>query len=434
MFAPDRSLRDVQRPVPKATQSGARRRLSHDEAVPRNRRLLIVSPTFWPEPIGTPKYATDTALWFAARGHRVAVITAQPFYPNFELYDGYGRRRRRDRLDGVQIVRVPTIVPSGGRALWRTASDLNFAVQVLVRSAMRSVPAPDAVLSFSPGVPLAVAAAASFARGRPHVAVIHDIQAGLGDATGLAHPRLISAIARAERACLGVADRGIVLSEEMKVQLEAMRVCVPLNVVPIWADIPVHQPRREEFGRVKSEFVVQYSGNFGRKQGVPFLLDVAEQLRDVTPRIVLQLRGAGQLLELLRADISRRSLHNVRIADLVAASELGAGLRAADLHIVPQLPGTGHFSMPSKVVNILASGRPLLAVSERGSPLERLATSASIAAWAPISDAHAVVQRVRRLADDALERFQLAARAACYVRGHHDRDRLLTAMEDWLFH
>jgi colanic acid biosynthesis glycosyl transferase WcaI len=387
----------------------------------RSRRLLLVSPTFWPEPIGTPRYATDTARWFRDHGWQVAVVTAQPFYPDFARYPGWGAARRRDQVDGIPILRMPTVVPPAGRVAGRMASDVNFALQTAVRALQRTVPAPDAVLTFSPGVPLAVPAAAAFVRDVPHVGVVHDIQAGLARATGMAGGRLLAAVTAVERMCMSLPNHLLVLSDAMADQLRDMGVTTPIEVVPIWTDIPIAEdvapPSRS--GRPTA----LYSGNLGRKQGIPLLLDAAEELQRRGSPVRLVLRGRGPLGDTAAAAVVERQLRSVELAELLPEHGLAGGLREADLHLVPQLPGGGAAAMPSKVLNIMASGRPMLAICEIGDPLHRLADD-GLCLWAPV-DAGAVASAIDAAIADPRPGMSAARSALQHVRRHHDRDLLL---------
>lgn len=387
------------------------------------RRLLLCSPTFWPEPVGTPRYATDAARWFRDRGWEVIVVTSQPFYPDFVRYPGWGRHRRLDEFDGIPIHRLPTIVPPGGRALGRMAGDANFGLQVLLSGLVRRLPRPDAVLTFSPGVPLAVPAAKGFRSFGPHVVVVHDVLSGLASATGMAQGLSLAAMRRMERASLGVADHRVVLSDEMGDSLLDMGVTGSTSVVPIWAD--VHGA--EELALPCTDaFTAGYSGNFGRKQGIGLLLDAASEL--TSTGITVRLRGRGPLRSLAerRAD----QLPSLELVDFVPSEQLAASLREVDLHLVPQGAGTGHHSMPSKVINIFASGRPLMAICEPDGPLYSLSEK-GLALWAP-PDPAAVAAAVQRVQEDPTEARKCAERAMAHVREHHDRDRLLGRIEQLL--
>lgn len=386
-------------------------------------RLIICSPTFWPEPVGTPRYATDAARWFSDQGWDVEVVTSQPFYPDFCRQSGWGRSRRIDDLDGIPIHRLPTIVPPGGRTLGRIIGDANFSLQVLASGLLRRLPRPDAVLSFSPGVPLVVPAARGFRSRGPHVTVVHDIASGLAEATGLANGKAVSIIRRLERAALSDADHRVALSDAMVDSMVELGVEGSTSVVPIWVDVPV----ADSTGTLKSDgFALSYSGNLGRKQGIPMLLDSFAELS--ADGVAIQVRGRGVLRALAEQRIA--SMPHVALLDYVPSDILSESLRSADLHLVPQGPRTESYSMPSKVLNIFASGRPMLAICEAGGPLHQL-TEKGLAIWSPPDPAR-VAAAVRMIRDHPTEALERADRARQYVAQHHQRHHLLGRIEQKL--
>ena len=71
-------------------------------------KILLYSINYAPELTGIGKYNAEMAEWLAARGHQVSVVTAPPYYPQWQVHDGYhaGRYRRETRA-GVDVRRAP---------------------------------------------------------------------------------------------------------------------------------------------------------------------------------------------------------------------------------------------------------------------------------------------------------------------------------------
>ena len=75
--------------------------------------VLLLSLNFAPEPVGIGVYSGDLARWLAERGHRVRVITAPPYFPQWRAR---GNRYRRERQGGVEVWRCPLWVSRRPRA------------------------------------------------------------------------------------------------------------------------------------------------------------------------------------------------------------------------------------------------------------------------------------------------------------------------------
>lgn len=357
------------------------------------RTLTIVTPTFHPELIGTPHYATDAAQWFAEQGWRVRVLTAQPFYPEFRRHPGYGRRTRRERLGDIEIVRVPTIVPKGGRPLWRAVNEANFALQAQLRvRRLRS----DAVLTISPGTPW-ICWPASRARrpGGRHVVLVHDIQHGLAETLGT-HRIVSRVLGMIERRALGRADAVAVLTDEMGEALRDLGVERPITVVPIWATVP--EPTDALLAT--TDRTVQYSGNFGSKQGLEVLTALARALHAADPSVRLVLRGAGARYDALAGEIRAAGLDNVAFEAPVATDQLPTVLARSPIHIAVQAATTAPYAMPSKVVNALASGARVLVLTEGHAALARLAEVVEGLELHAPSAAGNAARRIAELLDD----------------------------------
>lgn len=333
-----------------------------------SRRVRIVTPTFDPEPIGTPLYAGELARWLVGSGWDVDAVTSQPYYPGFRRYEGYDRRRRRDAIDGIPVYRLPTVVPRKGTFAWRGVSDANFLVQGLL--ARRRLDQTPLTIVISPGVPFAVPVARALtAPGGTLLAWVHDLQSGLAAALG-APPALARATAVVEARCLNLADHVLTLSQAMAGRVEQLGVDRPTGTFPLWSTLPPDDGRAPE--RVAD---VQYSGNIGRKQGCEQLLDLAERLDERRPGTTLLIRGDASARRSLELEAARRGIGNVRFADLAPRADLRQALRAADVYVVPQAPGVGDNVLPSKVVNALAAGCLVAAGGEPGSAVAELANA-----------------------------------------------------------
>jgi colanic acid biosynthesis glycosyl transferase WcaI len=355
--------------------------------------LRVVTPTFHPEPIGTPHYALQLVRWVRSQGWTVDVVTANPYYPRFELYEGYDGGWRTEVLDdGITVRRLRTLVPKEGRSSWRAASDVNYVAQaVTARVSRRIRPAP-LTLAISPGTPLVVAAARALTARRGRVLCwVHDLQGGVARALG-SSPALGRAIDRSEARLVASADEVFTLSEGMAAGLRAAGVTKPIDVLPLWATLPP-----DDGTVVERRADVQYSGNLGRKQGCDQLLDLAERLHAARPGTTLLIRADALARRPLEAEAAARGVGNVCFEDLAPHDRLRHALREATVHVAPQRPGVGDSVVPSKVVNALAAGCHVVAASEPGTELVHMAARTELLTITPPGDVAAMTGAVLRL-------------------------------------
>lgn len=371
--------------------------------------LLLVTPTFYPEQVGTPHYVTDFVLEARKQELSVRVLTNQPYYPGFKRFEGYGRGTRHDALGDIAIYRLPTVVPRSGGQLWRLLGEANMLLQGLLALALRRVPRTLQVLAVSPGSPAAlILGSLARRRGGSMTAVVHDVGFGLARTAGGAVGRLIAgAVRKFEVGALNRADDVTVLSDAMGRTLRLAGVTVPIRTIELW---PTIEP--EDYGAPPETPTVAYSGNLGRKQGVGRLLDLAQALEELAPEARLLIRGDGSQRRHLQDGASRKRLENVHFLDLVPVDDLAGALAGAHVHVVPQSPEGAGFAVPSKVVNVLAVGRPAVVTASDNSPLGDLARECPAVVRVEPGDIDEFASAVSAILDmDAVEYAELSAAA-----------------------
>lgn len=343
--------------------------------------LRVVTPTYFPEPIGTPHYALQLVRWVRRQGWTVDVVTANPYYPRFELYDGYDGRWRSEVLNGVPVHRLRTFVPKEGKALWRAASDLSLLVHgAAARLRHRIGPAP-LTLAISPGTPLVVPTARILTSRRGRVLCwVHDLQGGLAGALGWP-PSLCRAINASEARLLSSADEVRPLSEGMGSRLRAIGVKTSMEVLPLWSTL-----HPDDGTPVVRRADVQYSGNLGRKQGCDQLLDLAERLHVARPGTRMLIRADAVARRPLEAEAAFRGIGNIAFEDLAPHGRLRQALQEASVYVAPQRPGVGDSVVPSKVVNALAAGCRVVAASDPGTELDGMAARTNLLTITPPGD------------------------------------------------
>jgi colanic acid biosynthesis glycosyl transferase WcaI len=152
--------------------------------------------------------------------------------------------------------------------------------------------------------------------------------------------------------------------------------------------------------------IALYSGNIARKQGIEILVEAARLLQDRSD-IGFVICGEGPN----RAELERlaEGLPNVQLHDLQPAQQMGAMLTMADLHLLPQIAGAADLVLPSKLTNMLASGRPVVATTEPGTGLCGEVDGCGLVT--PPGDAAALARAIRTLADDPARRAELGQAA-----------------------
>ena len=378
-------------------------------------KALIVGLNYLPEPVGIGPYTAGLAEALAARGHEVSGVVGQPYYPLWRKDPAYRGGWRRSVENGVSLVRCPHYVPANPSGFKRLLHLASFALSALVpavRAARRE--RPEVVLVIAPALFSVgtgwLAARLSGAKLWVHV---QDFEAEAALATGLMPGPAGRLGLWLERTLLRRADRVSSIGPAMVRRLHAKRID-PAKTAELrnWADPrfaldPAGAKALRREWRLGDRKVALYSGNIARKQGIEVLIEAAQLLADRAD-LTFVICGEGPN----RAELERLAagLPNVQLHDLQPAERMGALLGLAELHLLPQIAGAADLVLPSKLTNMLASGRPVVATAAAGTGLAEEVEGCGVVT-AP-GDAAALTAAIAALLDDPQRRAALGKAAA----------------------
>ena len=259
-------------------------------------RVLIFSQWFDPEP-------TFKGLVFARelvrQGFDVEVVTGFPNYPGGKVYPGYKIQWiQRERIDGIDVTRLPLYPNHGQSAIKRVLNYASFAASALFYGLFIAKQA-DVMYAYHP--PLTVGVAASLIRWSRGIPLVYDIQDMWPDslrATGmLNNPRALAFVGRVCDWVYRRVDQVVVLSPGFKRLLIQRQV--PENKIEViynWADesalmspvgsLPANFPRDDRFKIV-------FAGNMGKAQSLDSVLDAAQILHGRCSRVCFVMLGGG---------------------------------------------------------------------------------------------------------------------------------------------
>lgn len=396
--------------------------------------VLILGLNYAPEPVGIGPYTYGMATALARSGHQVTVMCGKPYYPAWAPdpdYSGGGMRYAHE--DGVNVVRIPHYVPatpSGARRLIHHLSFAGWAYPALMAVARKC--RPDIVIGIAPSL-ISVGAARLAARlsGAKLWLHVQDFEVEAAFATGLLRPGvLVAKVARGFERWSLQADRVSTISPQMCAKLVDLGIAAD-RIVEFrnWADVnhirPLDRPSvlRERWG-IDRTHVALYSGNIANKQGIGIVLDAARLMahrRD----LLFVICGNGPNRATLEA--AAHGLDNIRFFDLQPTELLPELLGLASVHLLPQIAGAADLVLPSKLTNMLASGRAVVATAATDTGLAHEVEGCGIVT--PPGDASAFVAAITSLIDDPDTRARLGAAARARAEECWSRDAILARFE-----
>lgn len=398
-------------------------------------RVLLYGINFSPELTGIGKYTGEMAAWLAARGHEVRVITAPPYYPDWEVAPGYSAwRYATEQWEGVGVWRAPLWVPFRPGGAKRMLHLAGFAVSSLPLLVRHLFWRPQVVWVVAPALFCAPGAWLT-ARLSGALCWLHvqDFEVDAAFELGLLRGAWLRTLALSlERELLRRFDRVSSISQRMIERLHSKGVA-PDRVVlfPNWADIKALGTERSgvrafraEVGIPAESVVALYSGNMGNKQGLEILAEVATRLQGIAGLVfVFCGNGSG------RGNLEARcaGLLNVRFLELQPVERLGVLLGMADIHLLPQCADAADLVMPSKLTGMLASGRPVIATALPDTQIATVVAGRGVVV--PPEQPEAFAAAIVELARDPKLRKEFGDEARRYAETHLDRNAVLGQFE-----
>ena len=353
------------------------------------RRVQLWSSNFAPEPTGIAPVSAVLADALVERGWEVDVVASHPHYPD----PRWGTRRwpYRQRKGDVRLLRLPLLV---GRetAKQRLLQEVSIVGSYLAATPVLGPPLlrkPDVVLVASPPFPALLAAVVNGRmRNVPWVYWMHDLLPDGALSTGLLDEE--SPILRASRWLERVAYERC---EKVAVLSQAFADNVLAKGVPPEKVELIYDPATRPFpdlsangrpGTDSGEIRILSMGNIGLTQGLAPLVAAFERSDEIARRGVrLVITGNGVAADGVQAEI--RS-DRVQYLGLVSDERLEQELRAATLALVSQSYTGAEFNLPSKLMNFMAYGLPIVAAVNPAGETARLVEEAG-AGWVADSSA-----------------------------------------------
>ena len=367
--------------------------------------IQLWSYNFDPEPTGIGPVSGTWARAMQERGHRIDVVAAHPHYP--EPSWGRSFKPYRETRDGIDVLRLPLWF---GRSspLARIRQELSFAA--VQTAALPALGRPDVMVVVSPSFPALIPAMIRARMTRvPWVLWLQDILPDGASTTGLmTQGHAVQAARHLERHAYGRAASIVVISEGFERNLLAKGVDAgKLHRVynPATLANPANGARRNGDARSLRLLVM---GNIGRSQGLDEFVRMFEAIGD--PDASLVITGTGVAEEEVRAQI--RS-DRVQMLGVVDDARLEHELAQATAGVVSQRSDIVEFNVPSKLMNYMMRGLPVIALARPDAEVSRIVTEAD-AGWV-ISDRAGAAAALAALRDDHLRR-RVGAAAAEFAR------------------
>jgi colanic acid biosynthesis glycosyl transferase WcaI len=189
-------------------------------------------------------------------------------------------------------------------------------------------------------------------------------------------------------------------------------------------NVVIENQYRIKFNLPIDSVVLLYSGNIGEKQGIDIVIESARKLQSMT-KIKFIICGAGSGYAKLKN--LAEGLPNILWLPLQPKRHLNELLNMADIHLLPQIATYADLVMPSKLLGIFASGRPVIACAEKGSALYEVVDNNGINV--KLGNALDFHDAIVNLCQNKKLREILGGNARKYALLHFEKEKILRSFE-----
>ena len=336
------------------------------------KKILIVSPFFYPEPISTGKFNTDLVRSLSEKGHEVTVLCFHPFYPSWKSI------KSNEQIEGVTIIRGGnTLIYPKKTIFRRMVLEVGFAFFVLKK--LRKVQKnKDIIMPVFPPSLAFYLLLPFLNREVRKVGMIHDLQEIYSsNKKGFLNKGVKYFIHKIEKKCFNFCDKLIFLSNEMKETAVELYQLDPIKSAVQYPFITLKNTITNQLTTVlKPENTnVVYSGALGEKQNPTGLYNFFNYASEIIENGVFHFFSQGEVFNQLKEENKNPK---ILFHDLVPKENLEELYQKSDVQILPQLSNTSRGSLPSKLPNILASGCKILVITDKNSEIENLFLSKNL--------------------------------------------------------
>ena len=332
------------------------------------KRILLISPFFFPEEISTGKYNTHLVKALCQKGYSIRIITSYPLYPDWQP------KITKEVLADVEIhrggleVRYPK-----SQVLRRIVLELWFTWYT-IKHVLRSRNDVDLLIVVFPPVFFMPFVHIFLPKRITRIGIVHDLLGVMATSAKKYSRKLVAMLIRSvESFSLSKCDQLVCLSESMRnvITEEYGMSEKKCSVHYPFVSTVYNASNKHQLSDIFDEdhLHVVYSGALGEKQKPEEVNKFFQLLSQSNKDVKCHIFSRGPLFDELCRNAPLNSNSQVYYHDLVPEEFLTELYQRSTVHVIPQAEGVSAGAFPSKLPNLLAHGVPVFAICDSSSEL-----------------------------------------------------------------
>lgn len=188
---------------------------------------------------------------------------------------------------------------------------------------------------------------------------------------------------------------------------------------------------REKYGLKEDDIVAIFGGNFGRPQGLDFLVDVIKEYRN-KKNIKFVLIGRGTEKEKIFNEIKTNGYKNAHTYDFIPRNDYEELTRACDIGLIFLDKRFTIPNYPSKTLSYFECSLPIMAAIDKNTDYSKLLVESNSGFWVENGDIKAFKKNFNKLINDEKLRKQMGKNGHQYLVQNLNVDDAVKILERYV--
>ncbi|WP_342421225.1 glycosyltransferase family 4 protein [Paenibacillus sp. FSL E2-0178] len=224
--------------------------------------------------------------------------------------------------------------------------------------------------------------------------------------------------------CMSEANVDYVIKHNSEVDRNKVEVC-PNSIKPVemhdYSSIERNDIRLKY--NIPTESVLYiYGGNLGKPQGIDFLMDVLDSVKNME-NIFFLIIGSGTEFNKIKTEVIRSKQMNIKIEEYMPKNEFDEILSVSDVGLVFLDKRFTIPNFPSRINSYMEFGLPILAATDLNTDVKDMLHEAKCGLWSPSGDLESFMHNVVNLNSNEVLRLEMGSNGRTYLEENFTVDR-----------
>lgn len=388
---------------------------------------MILVRSYPPIATSAARLYSELSESLAEMGHSITVLTSQPAEDDILIKGSDYQMPPVDiRNSNIAIFKIPSLgffsrIP-GCKPVRFIYSCFLFVLRGIF------IKAPDIILVYSPPIYMGVSGfILSKIKKANFVFNLQDIHPKvLIDAGVIKNILLKTILLKMEKISYEKANSFIVYSKGNKDYLHSQGVNKEVFIIPNWVDtseinrfLVSHSiADRQDFNK---KFIISYAGSILEAQGLGILIDSAEMLKH-DDEIIFLIAGEGSYKPHLTNLIYDKKLNNIKLFPVMPREQYLRFIYSSDVCLVTLSKDIPFHTVPGKLPEIMACGKPVIAVVKPQGDAARIVNESGCGICVEPGDSKGLANAVKIMHGKKSQLINMAEKGKIYAEKYFSRE------------